>query len=66
MASETSDGFGWAPIVRLENVSGKTEGIEWNAAMDFAGPDSESTGKLVQWQRLAQVLLISNEMAFVD
>jgi hypothetical protein len=51
-----SDAFTWAPIVR--------SGIQsWNAKDDFAGPVPTP---LTVWERFAQVLLETNEFAFVD
>jgi hypothetical protein len=51
-----NDAFTWAPIIK----SGEQI---WNAKKDFAGPTPQ---RLDVWARLAQVLLETNEFAFVD
>jgi hypothetical protein len=51
-----NDGFGWAPVIKLGEQT-------WSAKDDFAGPSPEP---LSVWARYAQVLLQSNEFAFVD
>jgi hypothetical protein len=51
-----NDNFGWAPIIKQgERV--------WSAKDDFAGPAAEP---LNRWAAYAQVLLETNEFAFVD
>jgi hypothetical protein len=57
-ADTENDSFTWAPKIRLE-----TAGKEWNASTDFRGPAARP---LTVWERYAQVLLQSNEFAFVD
>jgi hypothetical protein len=51
-----NDGFGWAPTIKQGDKS-------WSAKDDFAGPASKP---LNAWARYAQVLLETNEFAFVD
>jgi hypothetical protein len=51
-----NDGFNWSPTLK---VGDKT----WNAKNDFAGP---APTPLNTWARYAQVLLNTNEFAFVD
>ncbi len=51
-----NDGFGWAPVLK----SGEQT---WSASGDFAGPKPQP---LNVWARYAQVLLQTNEFAFVD
>ena len=51
-----NDGFTWAPVIRCGEQS-------WSAKSDFAGP---SPRPLDVWARFAQVLLETNEFAFVD
>lgn len=63
-----SDSFTWAPIIRIvkTNASGSTGGTtEWHAKLDFSGP-KELPKPLSPWEKYAQVLLMSNELAFVD
>ena len=50
------DGFSWAPILHVGEQT-------WNAKNDFAGPAPVA---LTAWERYAQVLLETNEFAFVD
>ena len=65
------DSFVWAPVIQVVSTSASTAGsnpaspgpVEWNALKDFAGPTSAHVGP---WEKLAQVLLLSNEFAFVD
>jgi hypothetical protein len=51
-----SDDFQWAPTIRCGNQT-------WTAAEGFAPPPSPP---LTAWEQLAQVLLLTNEFAFVD
>lgn len=51
-----NDPFGWVPVISMD---GKT----WNARNDFAGP---APAPLDMWARYVQVLLQTNEFAFVD
>ena len=62
-ASVNSDSFTWAPSIRYSG-SGKG-GEKWSAKTDFAGPRKVLT-PLTPWERYAQVLLLSNELMFVD
>jgi hypothetical protein len=63
------DSFSWAPTIRLARPqladAAGNEGIkEYSAAADFSGP--VAGGKLSPWEKYCQVLLESNEFAFVD
>lgn len=51
-----NDAFTWAPVIKSGEQS-------WNAKKDFAGPPPQ---RLDVWARFAQVLLETNEFAFVD
>jgi hypothetical protein len=51
-----NDAFGWAPIIRFGEQT-------WSGKDDFLGPPPEPLGV---WARYAQVLLQTNEFAFVD
>jgi hypothetical protein len=57
-ADTENDAFTWAPKIRLEGAD-----KEWSASADFRGPAAQP---LSVWERYAQVLLESNEFAFVD
>ena len=58
-ATDTSDGFQWAPLLRAEHG-------EWSAQSAFAGPPSPRPAALTRWEKYAQVLLAANEFVFVD
>jgi hypothetical protein len=53
-----NDQFLWAPKISSESEN-------WNAASDFGGPVTQPP-YLNPWEQYAQVLLLSNEFAFVD
>lgn len=53
-----SDQFLWNPII-------KTEDQTWDAREDFDGPHPVPV-YLTPWEQFAQVLLLSNEFAFLD
>jgi hypothetical protein len=52
------DEFLWAPKISAESE-------DWNAASEFSGP-AAPPAYLTAWEQYAQVLLLSNEFAFVD
>ncbi len=56
-----SDSFNWAPVVRTVSTGDAT----WAAREDFSGPKTPPT-PLNPWEKFAQVLLMSNELAFAD
>jgi hypothetical protein len=63
------DTFNWTPTVKyISSGGGLTSGQprEWNAKTDFSGPPKEKPKSLGAWEKLAQVLLLSNEFFFVD
>ncbi len=53
------DEFLWAPVITAGEV-------KWDANADFSGPPPKQPLLLTPWEQLAQVLLLSNEFAFVD
>ncbi len=55
-ADNNSDSFQWAPVMR-------GDGVEWNAKTQFPKPLPPT---LTPWEKLAQVLLSTNEFVFVD
>lgn len=57
-ADTENDAFTWAPKIRQEGAE-----KEWSARADFRGPTPKP---LSVWERYAQVLLETNEFAFVD
>lgn len=60
------DSFNWAPVLRLTAAPKPGETAEWNATTAFAGPAGKTATGLSAWEKYAQVLLMSNEFAFVD
>jgi hypothetical protein len=55
--------FGWSPIIRAEKAKPGEPG-EWNAEKDFS---QTLAGKHMEaWEKLAQVLLETNELTFVN
>ncbi len=61
-ANVISDEFNWTVTLRL-TTSDKDPGQVWDSSSGFHGP---LTVPLSRWQELAQILLMSNEFAFVD
>jgi hypothetical protein len=62
--------FTWAPRVayldhNFEDPSIE-ENYEWEAKVDFAGPPEPPLKGLSPWEKYAQVLLLSNELTFVN
>jgi hypothetical protein len=65
-ANLNNDQFVWAPEIRRTDLTADETGdsVEfWSAERHFAGP---RTPRLGAWEQLAQVLLVSNELMFVD
>jgi hypothetical protein len=63
-----SDSYSWSPTIRFA-ADGKTVPglkMEWSALNDFADAARASHEELDAWQRYAQVLLLTNELVFVD
>ena len=66
---ENSDSFTWSPRVRYmgelpKEMAGARQ--DWDAKADFGGPGETGTKTLTPWEKYAQVLLLSNEVSFVD
>ncbi len=65
------DSFTWPIVLKMkttpDNTAGGDDTQEWNSQADFAGPEVKvATTPLTAWEKLAQVLLQTNEFAFVD
>jgi hypothetical protein len=63
-----SDSFTWVPRIKALSQgasAGSGSASEWNARQEFSGP-KEVPAPLNAWEQYAQVLLMSNELAFVD
>jgi hypothetical protein len=61
-AKLNNDQFLWSPEVAMM----EGEPVAWKAAEEFAGPHTAPPVPLSPWEKLAQVLLVSNEFLFVD
>jgi len=62
------DSFGWAPEIRFQ-ADDKTrpgERMEWNAQKDYAETARVMHPAMDAWQKYAQVVLLANELVFVD
>jgi hypothetical protein len=65
-----SDSFSWAPRIEFASPHADSDANAalpktWDAKEDFSGP-KEVYKPLNAWERIAQVLLLSNELMFVD
>ncbi len=64
------DSFHWAPDLALapaNRKSGDDVPTQWNARSDFSGPQrAPEKRRLSPWEKYAQVLLLANEVMFVD
>ncbi len=60
-----NDQFEWAPQINRINSDAQASTVprSWNAEADFAGTQVEL---LDVWQQLAQVLLVSNELMYIE
>jgi hypothetical protein len=65
-ADSQADAFAWAPHVRLVEPRSDEGPSEWKADDGFRGPPALPPEPLTSWEEYAQVLLLSNEFAFVD
>ena len=72
-SDDLEDRFLWAPTLTLTSGEAaprksrfREAGIKWNAQDDFGGPTEENAHPLSAWAKYAQILLLSNEFAFVD
>jgi Protein of unknown function (DUF1553)/Protein of unknown function (DUF1549)/Planctomycete cytochrome C len=65
------DSFHWAPTIRYlaseKNPATESDCV-WNAGADFKGPEAkeDSNPGLTPMQEFAQIILLSNELFFVD
>ena len=63
------DAYAWDPTIRLVGqpaAAKEGERVQWTASTDFSGPQARPASALGPWEKYAQVLLLSNEFAFVD
>ena len=62
------DSFGWAPAIRYV-ADGKTvagQRMDWKASEDFLEAARATNPAMDAWQKYAQILLLANELVFVD
>jgi len=66
--SLNSNQYLWAPVVDVvDPADTENEVARWDARADFAGPAPEAPPVPLQpWEKLAQVLLLSNEFLFLE
>ncbi|HWF19423.1 MAG TPA: DUF1553 domain-containing protein, partial [Verrucomicrobiae bacterium] len=62
------DSFGWSPAIRFLADAKTLPGqrMEWDAQKDFAEAARSAHPTMDAWQRYAQILLLTNELVFVD
>jgi hypothetical protein len=61
------DSFHWAPRVNMVSKAPADLAAEWSASSDFSGPlRLIEKRSLSPWEKYAQVLLLANELVFVD
>jgi mono/diheme cytochrome c family protein len=62
-----SDAFRWAPVIHMPGAKLGEEFV-WNAQQEFSGPVKQKleTNPFNPWERLAQALLMSNELIYVN
>jgi len=61
-----SDSFTWAPMIEMFSAESRGPvARQWSAKEDFSGP-KEMPKPLDAWEKFAQVILMSNELVFVD
>ncbi len=63
-----SDSFEWRATIRYEREIAESSEVprqEWSTARQFSGPVDKAQ-PLTPWERYAQVLLVSNEVFFID
>ncbi len=68
----TGDTFKWSPLITMVDAESKAAMVNsgqpavWDARANFIDPAKAPKATLGAWEKLAQVLLLSNEFAFVD
>jgi hypothetical protein len=64
------DSFHWSPVIKVVAGAARPDPDdrrEWNAKTDFSGPFKPVERRTLNpWEKYAQVLLLANELVFVD
>ncbi|MBI3881690.1 MAG: PSD1 domain-containing protein [Verrucomicrobia bacterium] len=67
VGNSNSDSFTWAPKISLVgDYDTSLSKREWDAEKEFNAKERKAAVPLTAWEKLAQVLLLSNELMFVD
>ena len=67
-SNESFDTFSWIARVKYTGEEGKGEAprLRWQTKDDFKGPQPAAPKSLDPWEKLAQAILLSNEVFFID
>jgi hypothetical protein len=60
------DSFGWEATIRITENPEQAAKKSWSTSAEFADSARSSQNRLNAWEQYAQVLLLSNELIFVD
>jgi hypothetical protein len=66
---KVGEAFAWAPNIVLldQNLEEPSNEVyEWHAQSEFAGPPEPPLKGMTPWEKYAQVMLLSNELIFVN
>ncbi len=68
VSQQAAEGFTWAPNITLLDLpeTQENEMYEWHSQSEFAGPPEAPLKGLSPWEKYAQVMLLSNELIFVN
>ncbi len=67
VSSSNNDSFTWSPkIAYVGDYGVSLSKTSWDAEKDFSAKEKKPIATLNAWEQLAQVLLLSNELMFVD
>ena len=65
LSNPNHDSFQWSPQIHLTTDAPVGQPKHWNSQSEFSGT-RDQTRPLTVWDRIAQVLLMSNEFVFLD
>jgi hypothetical protein len=61
------DSFTWGPTIKYNSQGSSSDDQSlWEAKTDFSGPVKPKPKALDPWTKYAQILLLANELMFVD